>query len=457
MAISVSQIYLSVIVGVFLIVSFIINFTFLVTLLKLRRLNKSDKSNFFLTHLILADFICAILVLVPSGVGVYNGTFLDIRACHLQLYFFTFFFSLTFYGLLALSIERYIKYKRPLAHIEFFTKQSFDEEIESPSKHIFHKTLGIIVIIWLLNIFIGFIPLFNNYNDVQFFENQSQCGYIYEANGFIWWLWVYFFVSLTVPFIASLMFFILTFRLIFKNAEEINKVQNKMRGKKKQRSINLSAGSYFCNLLFPRLSRKKNAAEKFVSNKLKAESHQYKKKDTTQLPENIVYYQHLINVDHLEEENIYNNIHVRKQLLIQFKYDTERSKTTSFFIILVLTYLVVFPVFVIHFYRAYNYNGSAAYDSRETVEKTTYATFVWISYLAFILKSMVCLIHNKFYRYSLYQSANFRGFHGDFDYEVKKFVKEIKLFENRLIGTEQKTHKKSRGHSQNKLIDSTEA
>lgn len=460
MAIEISQIYLSIICGIFVILSFTINFTFLVTLLKLRRLNKSDKSSFFLTHLILADFVCALFVLIPSGFGVYKGD-LGNGTCHMQVFFFTFYLSLTFYGLLALSIERFFKYKYPLSHINFFTKRTSmnNDGVYIPGKSLLHKTILIVIGLWLLNLFIGLIPLFNNLNDVEYFKIQSQCDYRYESDGFSWWLWFFFWISLTIPFLASLIFFSLTLKLIVDNAVIINNRQNQARTNQKQRPVQFKTAAFVCELFFPRIGRKKKAAEKFVTNKFNKDAkykHQHKVSDTTKLPENLAYYSHLINIENLDDqyENMYNDVHVRKQLLIQFKYDTERSKTTTFFIITILTYCFVFPLYVIHFYRTFNFDGTT-YDNPQIVARNTYSTFVWIAYITFILKSGICLLHNKFYRYSLYQSANFRGFHGDFDYEVEKFKKELKMYENRMFADEQASRSKSKSHQ--KLINSSQA
>lgn len=452
MTISSSQIYLSIICGLFIVASFIINFSFFITLVKLRRLNRSDKSNFFLTHLIFADFLCAWFILIPSAFGVYNGDYLDIRACHLQLFFVSFYFSITFYGLLALSIERYLKYKYPLSHINFFTKRIKNDDengAEVTGKSVFHKTLIIILGIWLLNIFIGVIPLFENYNDVSYFVNQSACDYRYE--NFKWWIHFYFWFSIVCPFLLSIIFFTLTFRLIFQNQVMIDKRKAQAKSKK---PMPLSGCSYFCNLLLPRRARKRVAAEKYVS-KLHKEKQSNRVSDTTKLPENVSYYAHLINVETLndEYENNYNNFHVRKLLLVQFKYDTERSKTASFFIITVLTFCLVFPLYVIHFYRTYNSDGTDL-DSESVVSKGTYSTFVWLSYLTLIVKTSVCMIHNKFYRYSFYQSANFRGFHGDYDFEVEKFKKEIQHFEAIFLNDNEKRSRKS--PQKKKLIDDTE-
>ncbi len=453
MAVTLSQIYLSVICGSFIIFSFVCNFTLLSTLIKLRRLNKSDKSNFFLTHLIFADFVSAFFILIPSGFGIYNDSYLSPEGCHVQLFFVTFFFSITFHGLMVLSIERYYKYKYPLSHINFFTKRTVlnEDGLYIPGKSLLHKTLIILLAIWLVDIFIGLIPLFQNLNDVLYFSIQSQCDYKYE--NFTWWLWFFFWVSLTVPFLISVIFFSLTLKLIYKNAVVINNRQNVARNNMRQKAVVINPSRFFCELFFPSLNKRQRAAEKYVNEYGKeCREHRsgHKVSDTTKLPENVAFYSHIINVESIDndQENIYNDIHVRKQLLIQFKYDTEKSKTVTFFIITIISYCLVFPVFVIHFYRTYKFNGTK-FDNPDVVTRATYTTFVWISYITLFIKSLICLLHNKFYRYSLYQAAQLRGFHGDFDYEVEKFKKEIKMFQNRLNQPESKK-------SQNKkLIDNT--
>ncbi len=452
MAISLSQIYLSVICGAFIILSFVCNFTLLTTLIKLRRLNKSDKSNFFLTHLIFADFLSAFFILIPSGFAIYNDSSLGAQGCHVQLFFVTFYFSITFHGLMVLSIERYYKYKYPLSHINFFTKRTLVNEqgLYVPGKSLLHKTVLILLVVWLVDVFIGLIPLFRNVDDVQYFSIQSQCDYKYES--FTWWLWFFFWVSLTVPFLVSTLFFTLTLKLIYDNAVVINSRQNVARNNVKQRAVYLTAGRFFCELFLPRLNKRQRAAEKYVNELNKECRSHHKVADTTKLPENVAFYSHIINVENIEsdQESIYNDIHVRKQLLIQFKYDTERSKTVTFFIITLISYCLVFPVFVIHFYRTYNFDGTN-FDNPAVVTRATYTTFVWISYITLFSKSLVCLVHNKFYRYSLYQAAQLRGFHGDFDYEVEKFKKEIKMFQGRLGEPDSKKSQKA------KLIDNTSA
>lgn len=386
-----SNIFLTIICCLLIIGAFIFNFTFLVTLLKLRRLNRLDKSNYLLTHLILADFICSFFILVPSAFGVYNSGQLEFNGCRIQTFFTTFFLSITFHGLFVLTIERFIRYQFPIWHINNFTKRlRYDENDQLVSSHQGHKVFIIIAIIWALNIFIAFIPFFQNYNDIQYFAAQSQCDYIYEK--FTWWLWLFFWVSLTIPFIGGMVFSLLTLRIIFVTSRKI-----KMR--KTQYDLDVQGGR-----------RSMRGAENILEGV-----------DITKQPSNKIYYEHLVNPEATEETES-NDFHVRNQLLAQFKYDTERSKTITFLIILIISYCFVFPLFVIHFYRTYNYNTSnATYDDPSVVQRSTYTAFAWISYILLVLKSLVCLVQNRSYRYALYQSANCRGFSGVFD-----FQKEIK-------------------------------
>lgn len=431
-----SSIFLSIVCALFLIISFLFNFTFLITLLKLRRLNKSDKSNLFLTHLILIDFICAFFVIIPSGYGVYNVDHLGSNGCHLQLFFITFYFSSTFYGLFALSVERFFKFKYPISHINIFTarvKQTENGSTETVRQKKYFAYL-IILALWILNIFIAFIPMFANFKNVQYFVIQSQCDYQYEA--FTWWLWFFFWISLTIPFIGSLVFYILTLRLILVNAKIINARQNIIKAKTEQNEVVITTAKYLTDLLFSCLSRRKKVAEHTLKCNALAKVNRRGFTDTTKLPDNTIYYSHIINIKNLDDDqygNINNDLHVRKQLLIQFKYETERSKTMTFLLIAIISYCFVIPIYVIHLYRTYNYDSVyGSYDNPGVVSFPTYSAFVWISYLTFLVKSIVCLLHNKFYRYSLYQSANCRGFHGIFEYQLQRIKKDLQELESDL-------------------------
>lgn len=211
-----SDVFLTIVCAFYLAISFIFNFTFFITLIKQRRLNRIDKSNYFLTNLILADFISAFFILVPSGYGAYNSRFVEYSGCKVQTFFTTFFLSTHFFGLLIISIERFIRYQFPVWHINTFTQRlTYDENDNLVGEKLTYKIIIFIALIWLINIFISFIPFFGNNGDVQFFENQSQCDYIYER--FVWWLWFLFWVVLTGPFLISTVLFVITLNLIFKS------------------------------------------------------------------------------------------------------------------------------------------------------------------------------------------------------------------------------------------------
>lgn len=215
-----SDIFLTVVCAFYLAISFIFNFTFLITLLKQRRLNRIDKSNYLLTHLILVDFLSAFFILVPSGYGVYNSGELEYAGCKVQTFFTTFFLSTHFTGLLILSIERFIRYKWPVWHINTFTERlSYDENDNLVGENFTYKTILFIVIIWLINIFIAFIPFFGNVRDVQYFDIESQCDYMYEK--FTWWLWLFFWVVLTGPCLIAFGLYITTLSIIFSTQRVI--------------------------------------------------------------------------------------------------------------------------------------------------------------------------------------------------------------------------------------------
>ncbi|RNA14533.1 hypothetical protein BpHYR1_003723 [Brachionus plicatilis] len=388
-----SNIFLTIVSALILITSFIFNFSFLVTLLKLRRLNRLDKSNFLLTHLIFADFLCSFFILVPSGYAVYNSNSLGFDGCRVQTFFTTLFLGLTFHGLMVLTVERFIKFKFPIWHINNFTKRlEFDKNEKLLTKSSGHKVFFIIGLIWLLDIFVAFIPFFENYNDIQYFGTQTQCDYIYEK--FQWWLWLFFWFSLTIPFFVGIVFSILTLRQISINDRKIN--------------INRDSKSM----------ENKNADKGMVERIIEG-------LDITRQPANVVYYKHLVELT--EEENERNDFHVRNQLLAQFKYNSEKGKAKSVFIILIISYCLIFPTFVIHFYRTYN-TRNENYDDENVVQRPVYTSFVWISFLTLIVKSLVCLLQNEFFRNSFNQAANIRGFKGFFDYE-KEFESVIKRIE----------------------------
>jgi hypothetical protein len=230
---SVSGIFLTITCGFLIVASFVFNFTLLVTLLKLRRLNRTDKSNYLLTHLILIDFISAFFILVPSAVGIFNDGRLSFGACRMQTWFYTFFFASTFFGSMVLSIERFIKYRFPLWHIKIFTKihaaqilgddNAEAENTDSSGVVQMLITLAIIGVVWLWSIFWSFIPYFKNYRNVSYYRIESQCDYDYEI--FQWWLWIFFIICITVPFVISIVFFVLTIRIIYNTSVQLNKLK----------------------------------------------------------------------------------------------------------------------------------------------------------------------------------------------------------------------------------------
>lgn len=393
------NVFLTVVCGLLLVLSFVFNFSFLIILLKMRRLYRLDKSNFLLTHMILADFICAFMVLVPSGYSIFNSDTIEKDSgCHVQTYFSTFFICLSFQGLFLLSIERFIKYKYPIWHINNFTQRLvFDENDRVINQSSNYKVFVIIAFSWGINIFVSFIPLFRNFNDVGYFVLQSQCDYLYE--NFNWWIWI-FYVYVTFHAIGALIFFSITFTLIHK-AERVIKVQKSQ--------FDSEDSEFKANNL--------NRSEKIIEGV-----------DITNQPGNKIYYKHILDLtNNSGDETESTDFHVRNQLLTQYKYDTEKSKTISFLIILIVSYCLLFPIFVIHFYRTYNNfnNGSTTdnpFDNLTVVGKRTYTAFVWISYILLVVKSFVCLVQNKFYRDALYQSANCRGFSGSFDFQKKDKV-----------------------------------
>nr|QVK45652.1 G protein-coupled receptor [Proales similis] len=392
-----SNIVLLVFSALYLVISFILNFSFLVTLLKIRRLNRVDKSNYFLTHLILVDLICTFFIMVPNGYAIYDSRRLSREGCIVQTFFTTFFIGMTFTGLLLLAVERFVKYQFPIAHINFFTKRlTFDENDEVVGHSIAYKTMPIIAGLWLFNIFFSFVPFFQNFGDVQYFSNQSQCDYIYER--FEWWIWLFFFLLMTVPFLVSLVLYGLTFRLIYKSDRiiKMKKSQFELTHARERRALGVE---FFVNGL-----------------------------DMTRQPVNEFYYTHIIDPD---DENLADeqcDYHVRNQLLSQYKYSSERSKAATFCLITVLSYFLIFPTFFLHFYRTYENLGSGSqnYADPAVLSRGLYTTFVWISYLLLVLKSALCLFQNRFYRNAFYQATNSRGFSGKFDFEKNmRKVKEV--------------------------------
>ena len=417
-----SSIFLSIMCGLLVIASICLNFTFLVILLKTRRLYHVDKSNNLVTSMILVDFIATLFILIPAGYGVYNDYTLNEAGCHCMTWFSTFFLCMTFQGMCLISIERFLKYHKPIWHINFFTKRIVYDEIgnavnDSASQGV--KVFAVIASLWLLNIFIAFIPNFANFKDQQYFYSESQCDYIYEK--YRWWLWIYFLIFVTAPFLASLIFFFLALKEAASSDRivRMKSAQFKIEEDKRRSSLN-----------------ERNMAENVIEGL-----------DITLQPGNKLYYAHILDYDRVPEDlrdNETNDFHVRDQLLMLFKYDSERGKLVSFIIITIVSYVLVFPMFVLHFTRAYN-NGnrpdaSGNYDDPNLINGSLYTAFVWISYLTLIVKAFFCIVQNKFYRHAFYQSANIRGFKGYFDFENQKkaIVREFDSAEDKLKFVEKK-------------------
>lgn len=423
-----TNILVCILVLLILVAAACLNFTFFITLIKLRRLNSLDKSNALLTHLILVDFIAAFCVLIPSAYGIYNGV--GDASCHLQTWFSTFATACASLGLLVLSIERYVKYRWPVRHVNTFTvRLEYDKYDRVANEHHFHFSYFIIVAIWLTAIFVACIPLFGTYDRLEFFASQGQCSYTYETMK--WWLWFWFICLVTLPFLVSLVLFFLTFRLIRASHRvvQMKRVQYELEASRRQALADR----------YKTRSQRKERIEPFVENL-----------DVTLQPCNTFYYTHIVDdfrrarhavnrqeervegEDYGDEYDYGADFHVRNQLLAQYKYETEREKNKTFFIIAILNYVLVFPLIVCHFYRAYNntdglVNGSDDFDGRQPVNPGAYTTFVLVSFFTLLLKSLVCLTENDGYRQAFLQAANCRGFKGDFD-----FQKELKLIRDVL-------------------------
>lgn len=403
-----SSVFLSIVCGLLIILTIIFNFTFIVILFKMRRLNM-DTSNYFVTLMALVDFCASFFILIPSGYGVYNDYYVGKAGCRAQNWFTTFFFGMTFQMLFVISIERYLKYHKPIWHINFFTKRmeynpDTGEPQSSDQSNKSLRVLAILLAILLLNIFIAFIPLFNNFEHVQYFYTESQCDYIYE--NMKWWLWIYFILFVSLPFFGSMVFFCLALQKAVMIKRWTNRANNQF--------------------MIDHVQDKKLALKMNLANLVDV------KKDITRQPCNALYYAHVLDISRIGDEIIdnpceqteENDFHVRNELLALYKYDTDKSKLITWIIVTLLSYCLLFPVICIHFYRAYN-NGvsGVTYDNPQLISHRTYTAFVWISYLTLVLKSMFCLIQNKFYRHAMYQSANIRGFTEYF--QLQKVLFEI--------------------------------
>ena len=134
----------------------------------------------------------------------------------------------------------------------------------------------------------------------------------------------------------------------------------------------------------------------------------------------------------------------------------DAMKTLIYFIMLILSFIFVFPIYVVHFYRTYSFFSISSTNTTATTSTiatttisstidydliydlnnpdwTVYTAFAWISYLNFIVKSLVAFIADNYYRDAFYQAANIRGFRGKHHYEYDKKaenVKEIDAEEN---------------------------
>jgi hypothetical protein len=127
----------------------------------------------------------------------------------------------------------------------------------------------------------------------------------------------------------------------------------------------------------------------------------------------------------------------------------DAMKTLIYFIMLIISFVFVFPIYVIHFYRTYTFfasytNTTSTTSSTTTISTSTtssaidydlenpdwtvYTAFAWISYLNFLVKSLVAFIADKYYRDAFYQAANIRGFRGKYHHEYdKKFSKKLTI------------------------------
>ena len=125
-----------------------------------------------------------------------------------------------------------------------------------------------------------------------------------------------------------------------------------------------------------------------------------------------------------DENSTQSSVQIRK--LFDIKRDeNEANKTYTYFIMLIVSFVCVFPVYVIHFYRTYNYTDGNDYDLDTEIDWKVYTSFAWISYLNFIVKSTIALATNRYYRDALYQAANARGFRDKFHFQYHPRGNEI--------------------------------
>jgi hypothetical protein len=363
-------IFLMIVCILVLAASLCFNFLLLVTSLKLRRIRHTDKSNYFLSHLFVGDFLCSFFVLIPSAYGIYNNSSLDLSWCHVQTYFSTLSNLITFHGLLALSCERLLKFTHPDKHIAYFSTEAKPSSLPACT-----RVSCVLLPIWIIDIFFAFIPLFGNSSDQKYYLNESQCDYSYE--NFQWWLIFYFVLAIALPFLVTLIIFIIVLRIIHVQKKKV--IENKQKHK----------------IGFLR--------KKININKIKENA------------ENLQVYSIEPAIDGKFSNDDPNSAFAKKKLLNQFKYKTDKKKTVTFSIITIISFILVVPVFVLHFYRAFNNVNNLPWQ--------LYTTLVWISYCNLFIKPLLCIATNSYYRSSIKQAAQIRGFHGNFNYSNEEILR----------------------------------
>jgi hypothetical protein len=388
-SLSTSTIFLVIICGLIVSVSLIINFTLWITLVKLRRLRHTDKSNYFLTNLIFTDFLFTCLICVPSGYGVYNDRLLTKVWCHIQTYFQTLSLLITFHGLLILSIDRYVKFKKPELHVRLFSTEAQPSSLPACL-----RVTGVLLFMWIVDIILAFIPLYGNFNDLKYYSIQSQCDYTYE--NFIWWLWLLFIGFITVPFLLSILFYALTMNLVRKFNQ---KIRFNERSEQIDRVINLSPGYGGDSLTGP-------ATRKMNINRTRDTNSAAQVYMVTKGAQKLVEANKKAQLNN--EVSTTNWFKKKKHILVQFKYKSDVKKAHTYFIITICSYIIILPVFVLHFYRSYK--------GTNDIDWKLYTSFSWLSYGVLIIKSLLSFATNKYYVDALYQAANIRGFRGKFHF-----------------------------------------
>ncbi len=114
----------------------------------------------------------------------------------------------------------------------------------------------------------------------------------------------------------------------------------------------------------------------------------------------------------------------KKSILMQFKYKSDVRKTVTFLLITISSYVLIVPVFVLHFYRTKN-STNGNYDDGSLIDWRLYTSFAWLSYLTLLVKSLLCFATNSFYRDAFYQAVNIRGFRGQLHYKTDKNHKNV--------------------------------